>query len=205
MVPPHFRVYYRISSDHSNGMVRMSKDGYATSAKSEKCSDDSCESWEFVIPTVAFPSGWLQIQNVSTGDLLSHSYAYCPPVLLPPPATPTSSQYRESWSTQWTFIHTKAFVPDFPRANAWCVMNRLTKTLIGDVKVGLAAWESEPNDDHGHSWKLKLDSACHWKIINYKTSCLLEQTNKPRNGGKEVICISQSVKGDGGDKTWLLT
>lgn len=186
---------------------------YATSAESETRSEDSQELWEFVIPVVAFPPGWLQIQSVATGDLLSHSYASCPLVLLPPTATPKSSQYRESWNTQWTFIHAQAFGPDFPAANTWCIMNRLTRTLIrnvtylvnGELETGLAAWESGSNDVYGRSWKLELDSACRWKIINYETSHLLEQTDKPCGDGKGVICASQSFRRGAKNKIWLLT
>lgn len=92
-------------------------------------------------------------------------------------------------------------------------MNRLTRTLIGDVtylvngelETGLAAWDFGTKEVHGRSWKLELDSACRWKIINYETSHLLEQTDKPCNGGKGIICASQIFKRGAGNKTWLLT
>lgn len=135
---------------------------------------------------------------------------------MPSPATPKPSQYRETWGAQWTLIHTQNFAPKFPGitgTNTWCIMNRLTGTLLGNVtykskgeeKLGVAAWEFNTGDVLGHTWKLELDSACNWKIINYKTLFLLEQTNVPLGEGKEVICRDRTLRRGEKNKTWVLT
>lgn len=164
----------------------------------------------------ASPPGWFQIRSASTGDILSHPYLSSPSVLMPSPATPKPSQYRETWGAQWTLIHTQNFAPKFPGitgTNTWCIMNRLTGTLLGNVtykskgeeKLGVAAWEFNTGDVLGHTWKLELDSACNWKIINYKTLFLLEQTNVPLGEGKEVICRDRTLRRGEKNKTWVLT
>lgn len=92
-------------------------------------------------------------------------------------------------------------------------MNRLTRTLLGNVKYyfkgeekfGVAAWEFDTADVLGHTWKLELDAACNWKIINYKTSFLLERTGITLGEGKEVICLNRTFSNGEANKTWIIT
>lgn len=58
--------------------------------------ENVAQRWEFIPPVVAVPPGWVQIQNASTGRVLSHKYLSQQPVLIAPSAL-QPSHYRESW------------------------------------------------------------------------------------------------------------
>lgn len=157
--------------------------------------------WEFVTPVVGFPPGWFQIQNVGTGHLLSHTYPYNLPVLLPPPALPKPSQYRESWEFQWVLVHSKGHNSNTtsPR-NAWYIRNRLTGAHIRS-QLGVTILVDRYQD---LEWQLELDPLCNWKIKNRASFCLLEQTNIPRGGGAAATCNSEYFTLEGGNKSWIL-
>lgn len=171
--------------------------------------DQHC--WELVVPAVAYPPGWVHIQNARTQDLLSHTYLYNSPVLEPSPASLRPSQHREGWRFQWTMVHSKSFRPRSAAGrNLWCIVNRLTRGHLENtlwLNKGINAWQTLPSGATGNpisEWRLELDPACNWKIINSADSSLLEQTSSLRIGGTEVVCVNGSFSLRKGSQSWIL-
>lgn len=174
------------------------------SGREEQC-------WNFVLPKVAFPCGWFQIQDSETSALLSHTYPSSPPVLSSPPSTILPTQYRESWHTQWTSVQVQSYSPEYQCAtgpNTWCIKNRLTKAFLGNTKDGVIAWETDllvvGSDKFKtgicipeYSWKFDLCSDRSWKIINHSNLCLLARVRESSTG---VACNSKNVARN---KSWL--
>lgn len=160
--------------------------------------------WQFVIPTVSFPTGWFQIQNAGTGDLLSHSYPWNPPVLLQSPSSSRSSEYRESWEFQWTLAHSWCYDMSVGAyINSWRIINRLTRGYLSprfDVQ--------KPQNLKGHNkdldWELELDVSHNWKLKNRVTSCLLRQTSIARGGGTAAMCDDRRFTMEGSCMSWAL-
>lgn len=176
--------------------------------------------WELVVPVVAFPPGWFQIQSAETGDLLSHTYRCNPPVLVKPSVPAVLPQYRESWATQWAAIHAGNFrgFKCSTGMNTWCIKNRLTGGLLGFMyntkhpfkdtpKVSGYCWDFGLEDITEHVWRLEIDPASNsrWKIIHHRTGFLLERTTNKHYRGTEVDCIDKKLPQGDRNKTWLLT
>lgn len=174
-----------IGPDKKNWCLNQKPD----SGRAEQC-------WEFVLPKVAFPCGWIHLQNSKTGALLSHEYLSTPPILVDPPSVVQPSQYRDGWDTQWTLINVGSYAPKSSCTtgpNTWCIRNRLTKAFLSNTpKLGITAWESnllyaaeggsfkDGIDIAEYTWKLDLDLGPerYWNITNYSTSCKLAQVLK---------------------------
>lgn len=207
------RTYYTLTSIENNrllDLVVQSEKSWGVSQPYISGREKQC--WNFVLPKVAFPCGWFQIQNLETGALLSHTYPSSLPVLSSPPATILPTQYRESWHTQWTSVHVQSYSPEYQCTtgpNTWCIKNRLTKAFLGNTKHGVIAWETDllavgsnkfktgiPIPEY--SWKLDLGPDSSWKIINHSTLCLLARVQESNT---EVACTSKNVSRN---KSWLL-
>lgn len=162
--------------------------------------DRSQNCWEFIIPVVGFPPGWLHMQNVGTGRLLSHDYMYNPPLLLAMPDPLVESQHQQQWQFQWTLCHSKCFKPDTAgERNSWYIINRLTRAPLSPHLGNMKDSDFAGREDN-LAWKLELDRACNWKISNRTTSCLLEQRRSPVDN---VRC-DQKLTQAGGHQSWIL-
>lgn len=161
--------------------------------------DQHC--WEFVIPTVSFPPGWFQIQNSGTGKLLSHTYSWNPPALLPPPNLPQPSQYRESYQFQWTLAHSWCYDHRVSAyINSWRIINRLTRdSLCG--KFTPYSPETIRHLNQNLDWELELDSSYNWKLRNRSNSCYLAQSIALPDS---VVCDEKIFAAKGGSKSWVL-
>lgn len=158
--------------------------------------------WEFMIPTVRFPPGWFQIENSTTGNLLSHTYSWNPPVLLPPPSSPRLSEYRESWEFQWTLAHSRSYDGNIgAHINSWRIINRLTReALTSGFPVHTPETITVLHKDL--DWELELDQSYNWKLRNRFTSCLLRQSSTPRGEGTAPLC-DEKLFTKGGAKSWV--
>lgn len=163
--------------------------------------DQHC--WEFVIPTVSFPPGWFQIQNAGSGELLSHTYPWNPPVLQPPPSSPQPPQYRESYQFQWTLAHSWCYhLGVGPDINSWRIINRLTRnSLCSQFTPYTPGTIRHHNQDL--DWELELDPSYNWKIRNRSNSCYLAQSIAPPDSGTTVVCNEKRFT-RGGSKSWVL-
>lgn len=182
------------------------------------------QRWEFVVPKVAFPCGWLQIQNLEIGALLSHTYLSNPPVLVDPCPTTLPTQYREAWDTQWTLIDARTYAPDSLCAtgiNQWCIRNRLTKAFLGGTEykcnglpkdvvtametnllpVGGGTKFKEGINISEYTWGLELDLDNNWIIINRSSSYLLGPTGLQISSGAELTCATVEVARG---RSWVL-
>lgn len=196
-------------------MIDIKDNNAATGAKlhTQRYSrDNEQQHWEFVIPVVAFPPGWFQIQNVDSKDLLSHKYTFNPPVLEPVNPSQLPSQYRETWNTQWTLVDPRLYNKDIAEENTWCIMNQLTRGFLNVSQSqiasmtgwpGVYASRTESSNFSEHRWVLELDPAYNWTIAYHSTSYLLEGTEGHCNGGKQVVCSDNKLTSRD-NKTWFL-
>ena len=124
------------------------------------------------------PVGWLQIKNVSTGHMLSHSYAYSPPRLidvLPPPAR--TSNYRETWDTQWALISAIALGFDKSHKGKYVIKNRLTggilRTLPSTNGANPEDRDGVPAMMKGFPLAIELDAQGNWRIWDRERGTML--------------------------------
>lgn len=54
------------------------------------------------------------------------------------------------------------------------------------------------------TWKLELDPASNWRILNYTTGFLLAQTKEPLAGGMEAACVDKKLYTEEVNKSWAL-
>lgn len=163
--------------------------------------DRSQNRWEFTIPIVGFPPGWFHVQNVGSGQLLSHDYVHNPPLLLAPPEALVESQHREQWQFQWTLCHSKCFKPGTAgERNSWYIVNRLTGAPLSPDFGNMKEADFAGREDN-LAWKLELDSVCNWKITNRTTSCLLEQSDSSASG---LRCLDRKFTQADGHQSWIL-
>lgn len=162
------------------------------------------DRWELMIPVVAFPPGWFHIQNVRTGDLLSHDYDHNPPLLLPRPETTIESQFRRQWGFQWTLSHSKFFdLSTAGERNSWYIINRLTRIPL-NPRFGTIGEADCTSHGENLTWRLELDTSRHWKLVNRTSSCLLEQTESISGGSTSVRCTEKWFELETGHKSWIL-
>lgn len=135
--------------------------------------------------------------------MLRQNYVYNAPMLAPAPNPATQSQHQEQWDFQWTLAHSKCFGSSADERNSWCIINRRTRARLsphfGNIKV-----EHLSGRYNNLAWKLELDTACNWKIINRKSGCLLQQLDVPFNSGKAVGCSDRKFSQKGGSQSWIL-
>lgn len=215
LFPFNSRTYYFLTSAGNDHLLDLdTESGTPWCINMPYISEREQQCWSFVLPKVAFPCGWFQIQNLETGALLSHTYLSNPPVLSSPPHTVLPTQQRESWHTQWTSVQVQSYSPDYvctTGPNTWCIKNRLTNAFLGSTKDGIFTWESDLLSIGSNKfktgicipeycWKLDLGLDRSWKIINHSTLCLLEGLLESSTG-IEVACISKNFARN---KSWLL-
>ncbi|KAL7275517.1 hypothetical protein RUND412_001542 [Rhizina undulata] len=160
--------------------------------------------WEFIIPTVAIPPGWVQIINVSPDNkrrILQQKYLTSPPFLGPEidPASPLSE--RSNWGSQWAFF-LEYRTNGLPQ-HYWTIRNRLThawmgfreETQINGREINIIAgevWDDAHYSDT-HLWKLQMHRDRCWSIINKKNGLALARAESVEAG--EVQAVENSGKG----------
>lgn len=160
--------------------------------------DRTSNQWEFVAPVVAFQAGWFHLQNVGTGQLLSHDYAHNAPRLLAAPDSLIGSQHRRQWQYQWTLSHSKCFKSSTANErNSWYLINRLTRTPLSPHFGSMDVSDFAGREDN-LAWKLEHDSLRNWKITNRATGCLLQQT------GEAVRCTNSKFTQAGSYQSWIM-
>ncbi|KAI5858411.1 hypothetical protein BZA05DRAFT_414224 [Tricharina praecox] len=159
--------------------------------------------WELVIPMSSVPIGWHQLKNVSTGNILSHSYPSSLPILISPTGPNHTSNYRETWGTQWTIIHNRALVGGNAVAS-FQIRNRLTggflrargtmdPTIPTTMEDTVRAWQTCPSGGE-KLWTLELDGRRNWKIVEEATGNLLgEALGRSFGGGNTLECSSKQL------------
>lgn len=145
--------------------------------------------WEFANPIVDYPPGWFHMQNVGTGELLSHANVQYLPVLLPVADPRPESQYRSTWQFQWTLCHSGGFKsPTAGERNSWHIINRLTRIPLCD--------------NYNSPWKLELDTPNSWRLTSRVTSVLLTQSEG--DGGVSYSYHNRVSTPTGGRHSWAL-
>jgi len=143
------------------------------------------------------PVGWLQIENVYTGHMLNHSYAYSPPrlvdELLPPART---SNYRETWDTQWALISAIALGFDKPR-NGYVIKNRLTG---GILCTNSSINGAKPEDRDGVTAMMKgfplaieLGAQGNWRIWDRERGTMLGEAYDSTSIGGNLLVADSNV------------
>lgn len=156
--------------------------------------------WGLEIPVVGFPPGWFHMQNVGSGDLLSHDYGHNSPALLAAPDSPVESQHQRHWQFQWTLSHSKCYKSGTSgERNSWYIINRQTRLPLSP-HFGTMEEKDFASRDDKLAWKLELDPLCNWKITNRATSCLLRQMS----GKRSVGCTDQVFTHSGGSQSWIM-
>jgi hypothetical protein len=172
------------------------------------------QSWELLSPVVAIPVGWLEIQNVATGKLLTHNYLTLPPTLTPAPSpgTPRESYNRETWATQWTFAHISCYVPEGSRdidrsSNVWFIVNRLTGGFLchdsyhfKNSALNLGAWKPmDYSKVEEMKWVVEHDKERNWRIMNKTSGEIIEQT---QTGTRSLQCVNSKKACRDGRASW---
>ena len=159
------------------------------------------QHWELVIPVSPVPVGWHRLKNASTGHILSHSYPSSPPILISPIEPKHTSNYRETWGTQWAIIHNRGFTTDAAVAS-YQIKNRLTNGFLrargsGGPAVSKAvedtvcAWQAD-NPGGEKLWALEIDARKNWKIVEEATRNLLgEALGTPFGGENTLECCNK--------------
>lgn len=137
----HDRIYYNIVNTSGGDEVML----YTGSAH-RGCplhtwypkSVNVAQRWEFIVPVVAIPAGWVQIQNLSTFHVLTHKYLCIPPVAMPPPE-PCLPHNRETWGAQWSFqiAVDRQSHPTNLGGVSWIIKNRLTEGGFVTTNTGM--------------------------------------------------------------------
>jgi len=98
----HRREYYNIVSANSSLALDAGQNQCCTRILDN---NSTKQVWELQKPVVSVPAGWLRLQNVASGHLLSQTYPSLPPLSIAMTVqTSSSSTYRETWATQWAFV-----------------------------------------------------------------------------------------------------
>ena len=194
---------YSIISEHS-GLAIDKNDGEGCRVQMwEYDVDDTDQHWELVIPVCAVPVGWHQLKNVSTGHILSHSYPSCPPILISPIEPKHTSNYRETWGTQWAIIHNRGFTTGAAVAS-FQIKNRLTSGFLRARDSGgpavpkaeeviVRAWQTTYLKGK-KLWALETDARRNWKIVEEATRNLLgESLGTSFGGGNTLECCSKQA------------
>ncbi|KAL7272656.1 hypothetical protein RUND412_004528 [Rhizina undulata] len=86
------------------------------------------QPWEFVIPLVGVPPGWVQIRNILTGRILQQMYITSLPFLAAETTASPSLNTIMNWRLQWVFL-----LPENDGTslqNSWAIRNRLTRGFL---------------------------------------------------------------------------
>lgn len=158
------------------------------------------------------PGGWFHIQNAGSGYLLSQVYQSNPPILVPPPAIPRSSQYYEDWRFQWALYNPSFWLPTFPVRDSWVLVNRCTRAVLinlpweieGTVLDSVTAWALLKGVTMDATWQLALDPIGTRVIINNFSRTFLEQMPAPIGYGTKVVCERENFRMKGKRMSWCL-
>ncbi|KAF8532925.1 hypothetical protein BDD12DRAFT_867822 [Trichophaea hybrida] len=204
--------YYNIVSLHSGNALEFNPfDLYCYTSRLDIGSD--WQVWEFVKPVASVPSGWLRLQNISSGRVLSQVYSSLPPISRSMPSASSSGSHHESWATQWAFVRFSALTNKDKTlgSNAYLIKNRLTGTYLrcqesrfahrGEEPGSVNAWQSSHYDmSKKDSWRLELDRQSNWKIVHHGSGFLLEEAVVSLLNGNEVVC---AVKTPDQRRSWV--
>jgi len=153
---------------------------------------------------VSVPAGWLQIQNIVSGQVLSLTYSSLPPITVVAPISPSPI---ESWATQWSFTHTSALGDRKPGNRSYLIKNRLTgtylrcwpsKLVFREAAGSVNAWETTCKYESFEFWRFELDEESNWRVV-HSSGPLLEEVDVPLLGGNEVVCTNKTPHEK---KTW---
>jgi len=149
------------------------------------------------------PVGWHRLQNVGTGHILKHSYLSSLPILVSPIEPKHTSNYRETWATQWAIIHGRAFDNNAAVAS-YVIKNRLTGGFLRprgtlDPAIPKTAEDTvhacQTLYSSGTLWIPELDGRRNWKIVEAATSNLLgEALGRTFGGGNTLECCSKQLE-----------
>ncbi|KAF8535217.1 hypothetical protein BDD12DRAFT_938741 [Trichophaea hybrida] len=170
--------------------------GYSLDAGNDQCctrepdTKSKKQSWEPLKPVVSVPAGWLRLQNIASGHLLSQTYPSLPPLAIP--ATSSRSTYREHWATEWVF--------ERQGTKIYAIKNRLTGTYLrcewsklicrGEAAGSVNAWKDYCYGVKPEQWNLELDAEPNWKIV-HNSGLLLEEAVVPLLDGYEIVCTTK--------------
>jgi hypothetical protein len=156
------------------------------------------QAWEFINPVASVPPGWLHLQNVSSGHVLSQTYSSLPPIARS--TTLNSSAFPESWATQWALIRSSEWGYNTIRSRSYVIINRLAGGCLGSQASKFAhrgeepgsvnAWEMSPSEKE--LWRLELDRQSNWKIVHQQSGFLLEEAVVPLLNGNEIVCVTKT-------------
>ncbi|KAI5858410.1 hypothetical protein BZA05DRAFT_381125 [Tricharina praecox] len=160
------------------------------------------QKWELVIPVSSVPIGWHQLRNVGTGHILSHSYPSSLPILISPTEPKHTSNYYETWRTQWAIIHGHGFNGG-AAVGSFQIRNRFTGGFLrprGSKSPAISKTMEETVNGWQTSyyrgeklWTLELDGRRNWKIVEEATGNLLGEAVLRRSfgGGNTLECCSK--------------
>jgi hypothetical protein len=181
---------------------------------------NSSQRWEFIVPVVGIPAGWIQIKNFATGHLLSHNRLSSNPAAVPPPSPSIFWQFKESWALQWRFSARLCRAGtnncNDPETVEWIIENRLTGGILYNTYGSQAVLQAVEKEDHtsggwmGGLWHPELSSDGHWVIrsrmsnsnvleeietkVKYKNNLVVESNpTEEKTIGKWVV-LSVSVE-----------
>jgi hypothetical protein len=193
--------FYQIVSIYS-GLALDSVNGSTAETSTaihvwEACPTNTNQIWELVIPTCSIPIGWHQLKNAATGHILQHTYPSSTPTLVPQMPHKVTSNYRETWGTQWAVIHGQACRKK-PSRLSYQIRNRLTGGYLRCLQqsdtaasryaeADVHAWQTTPYNSP-KLWKFDLDLRRNWKIVDETSGNLLAEAP---DAGKLVCCSKQ--------------
>lgn len=148
------------------------------------------------------PPGWLRLQNVSSGHVLSQTYSSLPPISRSIVPASSFSSYHESWAAQWAFVRLSALSNNTLGSNAYLIKNRLTGGYLrcqasrfahrGEEPSSVNAWQTSHSGlSKKDSWQLELDRQSNWKIVHQESKFLLEEAAVQLLEGYEVVCVTK--------------
>lgn len=194
---------YNLVSEYS-GLALENRTGiFSCPGGMQKVNDSKFQQWEVVVPMTPVPVGWHQLENVGTGHVLKHDYLSSLPTLASPIELKHTSNYRETWATQWAVIHGRAIDVNATAAS-YVIKNRLTggflrpqgaldpavpKTAEGTVSAWQILYSS------GMLWIPELGGRRNWKITDAATSNLLgEALGRPFVGVNTLECRDKQLE-----------
>ncbi|KAL7272651.1 hypothetical protein RUND412_004523 [Rhizina undulata] len=153
-----------------------------TCITSKFSASDLLQRWEFLIPRVDVPAGWVRIRNVSSGAFLQHNYLSSPPFLAPAQCDSNVTNLRETWGAQWALILPSEHKIDSAH-NGWCIKNRLTARFLnvrymrfaGSIRDAVKVADSIHKQGRWQKWELEINQDGYWKIKNMASKDLLEK------------------------------
>lgn len=161
--------------------------------------DSESQAWELVNPLISIPHGWLQIRNVSSDHLLSHTFISLPPISVL--STSKSLSYPESWATQWAFIRASDLGHSNAGSRDYIIRNRLTRAYLRCQESKFLHQEGKEGSVNAYEtrcyafefWRFDRNAQSNWKIVDSKSGFLLEEVAVPLMDGMEVVCVTKTT------------